>query len=119
MNSCWWWPGCWPPYSRAALIHLLVIAGEQGSAKTMLTKILRALIDPNTAPSRSPPREGRDLMIAANNGHILAFDNLSVLPSWLSDVLCRLASGGSFAVCQLFTHCDEGFFQSARPAISR
>jgi hypothetical protein len=96
---------------------LLVIAGEQGSAKTMLTKILRALIDPNTAPSRSPPREGRDLMIAANNGHILAFDNLSVLPSWLSDALCRLASGGSFAVRQLYTDCDEVLFQAARPAI--
>src|SRR5262245_32707152 len=76
---------------------LLVIAGEQGSAKPVLTKILRALIDPNAAPTRAAPREERDLMIGANNGHILAFDNLSGLPSWLSDALCRLASGGSFA----------------------
>jgi hypothetical protein len=96
---------------------LLVIAGEQGSAKTMLTKILRALIDPNAAPTRAPPREERDLMIAANNGHILAFDNLSGLPSWLSDALCRLASGGSFAIRQLYTDCDEVLFQAARPAI--
>ena len=96
---------------------LLVIAGEQGSAKTVLTKILRALIDPNAAPTRAPPREERDLMIAANNGHILAFDNLSGLPSWLSDALCRLASGGSFAVRQLYTDCDEVLFQAARPAI--
>src|SRR6516162_2685415 len=96
---------------------LLVIAGEQGSAKTMLTKILRALIDPNAAPTRAPPREERDLMIAANNGHILAFDNLSSLPSWLSDALCRLASGGSFATRQLYTDCDEVLFQAARPAI--
>ena len=36
-------------------------------------------------------------MIAANNGHLLAFDNLSGLSPWLSDALCRLASGGSFA----------------------
>jgi len=96
---------------------LLVIAGEQGSAKTMLTKILRALIDPNAAPTRAPPREERDLMIAANNGHILAFDNLSSLPSWLSDALCRLASGGSFAIRQLYTDCDEVLFHAARPAI--
>jgi hypothetical protein len=96
---------------------LLVIAGEQGSAKTMLTKILRALIDPNVAPTRAPPREERDLMIAANNGHILAFDNLSGLPSWLSDALCRLASGGSFAIRQLYTDCDEVLFQAARPTI--
>jgi len=96
---------------------LLVIAGEQGSAKTVLTKILRALIDPNAAPTRALPREERDLMIAANNGHILAFDNLSSLPSWLSDALCRLASGGSFAIRQLYTDCDEVLFQAARPAI--
>jgi hypothetical protein len=39
---------------------LLVIAGEQESAKTMLTKILRALIDPNAAPTRaSPPGSSR------------------------------------------------------------
>src|SRR6516225_1027466 len=48
---------------------LVAISGEQGSAKTVLTKILRALVDPNAAPARSLPREERDLMIAANNGH--------------------------------------------------
>src|SRR5436309_5113994 len=102
---------------RGGPYPLLVIAGEQGSSKTVLTKFLRALIDPNVAPTRAPPREERDLMIAANNGHILAFDNLSGLPSWLSDALCRLASGGSFAVRQLYTDCDEVLFQAARPAI--
>jgi hypothetical protein len=83
----------------------------------VLTKILRALIDPNAASTRAPPREERDLVIAANNGHILAFDNLSSLPSWLSDALCRLASGGSFAVRQLYTDRDEVLFQATRPAI--
>ena len=102
---------------RGGPYPVLVIAGEQGSAKTMLTKILRALIDPNAAPTRAPPREERDLMIAANNGHILSFDNLSSLPSWLSDALCRLASGGSFAIRQLYTDCDEVLFHAARPAI--
>jgi hypothetical protein len=96
---------------------LLAIAGEQGSAKTVLSKILRALIDPNAAPVRALPREERDLMIAANNGHVLAFDNLSNLPDWLSDALCRLASGGSFALRQLYTDADEVLFQAARPTI--
>ena len=94
-----------------------MIAGEQGAAKTVLTKILRTLIDPNAAPTRAPPRKERDLMIAANNGHVLAYDNLSGLPSWLSDALCRLASGGSFAIRRLYTDCDEVLFRAARPAI--
>src|SRR5512146_2472226 len=74
-------------------------------------------IDPNAAPVRTAPREERDLFIAAGNGHLLAFDNLSDLPAWVSDALCRLASGGSFAVRQLYTDRDEVLFQAARPII--
>ena len=95
---------------------LLAMSGEQGSSKTVLSKILRALVDPNAAPVRSAPREERDLFIAASNGHLLAFDNLSDIPPWVSDALCRLASGGSFALRQLYTDnkrpCSR---QPARP----
>ena len=66
---------------------------------------------------RALSREERELMIAANNGYLLAFDNLSGLPIWLSDTLCRLASGGSFAVRQLYTDDDEVLFQAARPIL--
>jgi hypothetical protein len=96
---------------------LLAISGEQGSAKTVLSKLLKSLVDPNVAPVRAPAREERDLMIAANNGYLLAFDNLSGLPFWLSDALCRLASGGSFAVRQLYTDDEEVLFQAARPIL--
>jgi len=96
---------------------LLAISGEQGSAKTVLSKLLKALIDSNTAPVRSLSREERELMITANNGYLLAFDNLSGLPVWLSDALCRLASGGSFAVRQLYTDDEEVLFEAARPIL--
>src|SRR5262245_10250219 len=96
---------------------LLAISGEQGSAKTVLSKLLKALIDPNVAPVRSLSREERELMIAANNAYLLAFDNLSGLPLWLSDALCRLASGGSFAIRRLYTNDEEVLFQVARPVL--
>jgi hypothetical protein len=60
------------------------------------------------------PREERDLFIVATNGHVLAFDNLSALPPWLSGALCWLGSGGSFAVRQLYTNQDEVLFEAAR-----
>src|SRR5258708_23267047 len=96
---------------------VLAISGEQGSTKTVLSKLLKALIDPNAAPVRALAREERDLMIAANHSYLLAFDNLSDLPSSLSDAFCRLASGGSFAVRQLYTDEDEVLFQAARPIL--
>jgi hypothetical protein len=54
----------------------LAISGKQGSAKTVLSKLLKDLVDPNVAPVRALAREERDLVIAANNSHVLAFDNL-------------------------------------------
>ena len=96
---------------------LMVLSGEQGSAKSTFSAILRALLDPNTAPLRALPRENRDLFIAANNGHLLAFDNVSGLPDWTSDTLCRLATGGGFAVRALYSDQDEVLFDAARPVI--
>jgi hypothetical protein len=96
---------------------VIVLSGEQGSAKSTFSSILRALLDPNTAPLRALPREDRDLFIAASNGHVLAFDNVSRLPAWISDTLCRLATGGGFAVRQLYTDQDEVLFDASRPVI--
>ena len=96
---------------------ILALSGEQGSAKSTFSAMLRALLDPNTAPLRALPREDRDLFIAANNGHVLAFDNVSALPAWLSDTLCRLATGGGFAARQLYSDGDEVLFDAARPVI--
>jgi hypothetical protein len=96
---------------------VLGISGEQGSAKTVLSKMLRGLVDPNVAPVRALPRDERELFIAADNAHVLAFDNISGLRPWLSDALCRLASGGGFAVRQLYTDQDEVLIDAARPVI--
>jgi hypothetical protein len=96
---------------------VLALLGVHGAAKSTFTTILRALVDPNTAPLRALPREDRDLFIAANNGHVLAFDNVSGMPGWLSDTLCRLATGGGFATRQLYTDQDETLFDSCRPII--
>ena len=96
---------------------MLALSGEHGSAKSTFTEILRALIDPNTSPLRALPREDRDMFIAASNGYVQAFDNVSGLPAWISDTLCRLATGGGFAVRQLYTDQDEVLFDAARPVI--
>jgi hypothetical protein len=91
--------------------------GEQGSAKSTLCAILKALLDPNTAPLRALPRENRDLFIAATNAYVLAFDNVSGLSPWISDTLCRLSTHGSFAVRELYRDQDEVLFDAVRPVI--
>jgi hypothetical protein len=96
---------------------VLILQGEQGSAKSTAQRILRALADPSTVPLRTTPREERDLLIAATNGWVVSFDNLSGLPVWLSDALCRLATGGGFGTRQLYTDQEEVLFSATRPTM--
>jgi len=96
---------------------ILLLVAEQGTGKSTLARIIRALIDPNSAPIRSEPRNSHDLMIAANNSWLLFFDNLSHLPRRLSDALCRLSTGGGFATRQLYSDQDEVIFDSQRPVL--
>ena len=96
---------------------VLSINGEQGSAKSTLCRMLRARVDPNVAALRSGPRDERDLVIAGSNGHIVALENLSKVPDWLSDALCRLSTGGGFGTRELFSDNEEKLFNGQRPVM--
>ena len=96
---------------------ILGLTGEQGTAKTTTGRMLRSLLDPSKAPLRSPPRQDQDLVIAAKNSHIVAFDNLSRIKEWLSDALCRIATGGGYSARQLYGDGDEVIYADRRPII--
>ncbi|SEK29793.1 hypothetical protein SAMN04488032_101646, partial [Pacificibacter marinus] len=96
-----WLMGCLRP---SGPYPLLILTGEQGSAKSTTSKVLRALVDPSTLATRSFPSDERDLVIAAQGAHVLAFDNLSKVKPAMADALCRLATGGGFATRKL--HSD-------------
>jgi hypothetical protein len=96
---------------------LLMIQGEQGSAKSTTSRALRLLIDPHSTPLRSEPRSQHDLMIATNATWLIALDNLSGVWPWLSDALCRLATGGGFATRALYSDEDETHFNAMRPIL--
>lgn len=94
-----------------------VAHGEQGTIKSSASRVLKATIDPSTVPLRTMPRSERDLAIAANNGWIMAFDNISGIKDWLSDAICRLSTGGGFSTRELYTNDEEVLFSSQRPVI--
>lgn len=96
---------------------ILVVNGEQGTGKSTFARLLRLLIDPNLAAIRAIPKDDRDLIVSAMNSHILAYDNLSTVPEWLSDALCRISTGGGFATRQLHTDRDEIICDVQRPII--
>lgn len=96
---------------------VLVFSGEQGTGKSTISRLVRSLIDPNAAPVRAVPKDDRDLVVGAVNFHIIALDNLSSVPSWLSGALCRLSTGGGFASRMLHTDREESVMQAMRPII--
>jgi integrase len=96
---------------------ILAVNGEQGSAKSTLCRMARAPLDPNISPLRRPPRDDRDLMIAASNGWVVGYDNLSGIRPELSDTLCCLATGGGFGTRELYTDDDEKLFAAMRPVL--
>lgn len=117
--------GDWPVfvgYLLAALnpsgpFPVLELHGEQGTAKSTTARMTRGLVDPNDAPLRAAPRNGHDLMIGANNAWMIALDNLSHVQPWLSDGICRLATGGGFATRTLYENDEEHIFHAMRPVL--
>ena len=96
---------------------IMVVNGEHGSAKSTAARVNRSLVDPNTSPLRSAPREERDLMISAINSWMLVFDNLSGMPPWLSDSFCRLSTGGGISNRELYTNGEEFILDAMRPVL--
>ena len=97
---------------------VLILTGEQGSAKSTLTRVLRRLIDPHEREMRSPPKDIRDFVTMVKHTFVLAFDNVSSLSGELSDTLCRLSTGhGAIGGRALYTDADEAGFKAVRPVI--
>ena len=85
---------------------LLFLSGEQGTAKSTATKMLVKLLDPSAAPARSTPKEPDDWATAAVGSWVVGLDNLSRIPEWLSDAMCRAATGDANVKRTLYSDSD-------------
>lgn len=96
---------------------VLILNGEQGSGKSELSRFLRDLVDPSSPAVQGPPKDEQGLIVSAQNGHLIALDNISHIDGMISDALCRLSTGSGFAVRALHTDKDENIFEGARPIL--
>lgn len=96
---------------------VLMLHGEQGSAKSTTCKVLRRLLDPNKSPLRARPKTEEDLLLAATNGWVVTLENISNLDANFSDALCRLSTGGGFSKRKLHTDTDETLIDAMRPVL--
>lgn len=85
---------------------ILFFRGEQGSGKTIAARVISRLVDPSPVPVRAVPKSPDDWAVAAAGSWLIALDNLSSIPEWLSDALCRAATGDGWTKRTLYT--DDG-----------
>jgi hypothetical protein len=91
-----------------ALLHpsiphpVLGLFGEQGTGKTTAEKVLVSILDPSPVPTRKPPKDAEAWITAASGSWVVGLDNLSVIPDWLSDSICRAVTGDGDVRRQLY-----------------
>jgi phage/plasmid primase-like uncharacterized protein len=96
---------------------ILSLHGPAGTAKSTFSKVIRRLVDSGKPALRSLPKEKEDFFITANNNHVLAFENISSIPTWLSDLMCQVSTGGSHSRREPYTAMDETVFDAQRPQV--
>jgi hypothetical protein len=93
---------------------ILAIFGEQGTGKTTAVKVLALLLDPGPVPARKPPWDADSWVTAAAGSWVVGLDNLSDIPAWLSDALCRASTGDGDVRRKLWTDNDYAVFAFRR-----
>jgi hypothetical protein len=86
---------------------IATLYGSQGSGKSFFFKLCKRLIDPGTKLIDSLPNAQADLIKKLHNNYLTPLDNLSHLPSWACDILCRAVTGDGHSERVLYTNNEE------------
>lgn len=93
---------------------ILLLYGEKGSAKTALMELIKKLVDPGSALTLTFPRSITEIVQQLSHNFIAYYDNVSVVKDWLSDTLCRAATGTGFSKRELYTDDDDIIYEYIR-----
>ncbi len=86
---------------------LLYIHGQQGSAKSTLSRILRRLVDPSKTEMLHMPRDERELKLQLSRHHLVFYENVDGISNAISTVLCIGVTGGSSSERLYFTNGED------------
>jgi len=86
---------------------VLNIYGAQGSAKSSLSKVVRKLVDPSILEVTEFPKNQAELVQKLSHHWLIFFDNVSHIPDFISDILCRVVTGSGFSKRELYTDDED------------
>ena len=94
--------------------HVIPVqVGEQGTGKSNNSRMIKSLCDPSKVMLISSPKDLEQAQMIADKHWINTFDNLSRIPEWFSDFLCRAVTGEGDMKRSLYTN-DKEFIRTYR-----
>ena len=94
---------------------ILMIHGPKGAAKTAFQDLVKQLLDPSILGNLTLPRTTEQLVQQLMHNFLTIYDNVSILPEWLSNDLCRAVTGTASSKRELYTDDDDIIYQYKRP----
>jgi len=95
------------PKGSASKYVILILEGNQGAGKSNFCRMIINLLDPNVVGIQVMPSNLKDLSIAAQNGHVLCFDNVREFNQTMADALCIASTGGALTARQLYSDGEQ------------
>ncbi|SFO12241.1 hypothetical protein [Nitrosospira briensis] len=91
--------------------------GPQGASKTTTARCIKAITDPSLTGSVDLGKSPADLAQILDHHGVPCFDNLTSIPTWAADMLCRGVTGGAFAKRELYSDNSDVILSFKRPII--
>jgi hypothetical protein len=93
---------------------IMVVYGPQGAAKSYLHKLVRRILDPSITELLTLPHDDNEIIQQLDHNWCCFYDNLTYLPSSVSDVFCRAATGSGFSKRELYSDDDDVIYSFKR-----
>lgn len=104
-------------YHPSGPYPLLSITGEQGSAKSSLTRLIHEFTDPSVGILGELPDDARNLLVTAQLTNVLSYDNVDALTDRQQKLFCCIATGAAANFRTLFKNKERTILKSKNPLI--
>lgn len=85
---------------------VLLLKGEKGAGKSTIMRMINKIVSPQVNDLGGQYNNLDDLQLAMANSYMVTLDNVRDISKKVSDILCRVVTGGSYQKRKLYTDSD-------------